>query len=103
MTFERVPIYNVQYLITDSLSVIKSFIGYEPTNSCTARVTSEDECVIVIYIDSLDKRSSVIAHEAFHAAGYILSEVGYIYSIERDEPFAYLIEWFVNSINKVIA
>lgn len=106
MTLERVPIYNVQYSITDSRSVIESFIGKQDKriNSCTVRVTSDsDEVVIVVYIDTLDKRSSVVAHEAFHAAGYILDEIGYTYSLERDEPFAYLIAWFVEQINKTIS
>lgn len=46
--------------------------------------------------------SGVIAHEAYHVVSGIMSHVGVYPSFDNDEPMAYLIEWVVNNIHRVV-
>lgn len=40
----------------------------------------------------------VVAHEAYHAANFIMAGCGIVLDYENDEPAAYLIEWIMDKI-----
>ena len=43
-----------------------------------------------------------IAHEAFHAAFRILDRAGVKPDVNNQEPFAYLLSWVVDAVNKTV-
>ncbi len=44
----------------------------------------------------------VIAHEATHVANFIFEYIGVVPSFDNDEPLAYLTQWVVDEIYKVM-
>jgi hypothetical protein len=46
--------------------------------------------------------AAVIAHEAFHAAAYMLHRAGLTLSDASEEAFAYLLEWLVRGITSCL-
>lgn len=47
--------------------------------------------------------AGVIAHECLHAAGGILSDKGYRYEPDNDEPMAYLLGYMVDKVVKILS
>ena len=43
----------------------------------------------------------IIAHEAFHAVSYILSNIGIPFSLDTEEAYTYLLQYLVNEIVKI--
>lgn len=43
----------------------------------------------------------VIAHECFHATAYIMDTIGCELKGESEEPYAYLLGWFVDEFDKI--
>ena len=41
-----------------------------------------------------------IAHEAVHAAHFLLKDVGVKITPDNDEPLAYLVQWIVDELTK---
>lgn len=63
------------------------------------------ESVLVIFNPKNPGRKlthGCIAHEAIHAANFILAERGVECHPRNDEPLAYLTEWMVDKINSVL-
>lgn len=46
--------------------------------------------------------SSIIAHEAMHVVSYLFKHNGIEYSIDNDEPQAYLLGWIVKQCDKFL-
>jgi hypothetical protein len=45
--------------------------------------------------------ASVIAHESVHIANFIFKSIQADLDIDNDEPYAYLVGWIANEIDKV--
>lgn len=111
-----VPTYNVKvqvFFLKDDKKILKKHnklnkkINYNQENNFNAkaitypRYTDKKGCNIVsILFDDKVINEGIIAHEAFHAATFILCPIDIKLSWESDEAFAYLIGYIVNEITK---
>jgi hypothetical protein len=71
-------------------------VHYVKDASDYAGLTEAQEHHVDIYIK--EPLCAVIAHEAVHAANYILSDRGVLCDHDNDEPLAYLVEWVVSKV-----
>lgn len=65
-----------------------------------------DKCKAIFFIFNSNHKlpitHGIVAHEAFHASNYVLKQIGAKPTFKNDEPQAYLIEWFVNTVTKFL-
>lgn len=45
--------------------------------------------------------AGTIAHECFHATAYVMDNIGCDLKEESEEPYAYLLGWFVDEFEKI--
>lgn len=55
---------------------------------------------MIIRFKEKKPKDGLIAHEAFHAAFYILNSIGLYASYETEEAYAYLLDYIVNKIKE---
>ena len=111
------PIYLMRliFIDTDDLSKLKKYedtsdlIGrdiYAHTFESTISEKNYDvECVIIVFNTKSTYGKitlGTIAHEAFHAAGFILHKLGITADHVNDEAKAYLIDFIATEIHKFL-
>ena len=70
---------------------------------CNVRRKSDDNLGALIWFPKSSNMNNLdwIAHESTHAALYIFCEVGALVDFENQEPFAYMVGWVFDCVNKV--
>ena len=99
----RVPIYNqfkVTFVITEDINSYYTKVTREKYNSNPKGMFFAREGVIYICIKP-DVSSGIVAHECFHATAYIMDIIGVELKGEGEEPYAYLLGWFVDEFDKI--
>ena len=61
-------------------------------------------CIFVILNTANPSKvtTGIIAHEAFHAANFLLNRRGHKFSYDNDEAHAYLVEWIAEEVQKFL-
>lgn len=83
----------------------KTFMGngYEAI-TCCLKDKKGDEAVLVYFRDKDTVNYSNVAHEAFHAADFIMNETGVVFNEGCDnEHVAYLIGWVARNISQYMS
>ena len=70
---------------------------------CNVRRKSDGNLGALIWFPKLSNINNLdwIAHESTHAALYVFAEVGATVDFENQEPFAYMVGWVFDCVNKV--
>lgn len=60
---------------------------------------AEGKVGILILPDKIEYKD-VLAHEAVHLASYLFKMRGIRHDLDNEEPYSYLVGWFVEEIDK---
>ncbi len=108
----RVPLYLGMLVVVISdekdkcieLTNERMFLDYKEIFATAAYGTYKGSQGFFVFLNPNNTRSKVtrgvVAHEAVHAANFILEDRGVIADFVNDEPQAYLMGWIVDQIYK---
>lgn len=104
-----IPIYyfKLKILVSDDpIEVRKVIKNFRRGNVFAHTAYNEESSTVCIVINPKYKHDvvthGVIAHEAVHAAGFVLKDRGIQADFDNDEPHTYLTEWICNQIYKFL-
>lgn len=100
----RIPLYTGSIVLIQlekelDLKVVTEKYNMLPNVSEYDGIAFRDNGKYIIAVTQKIK-PSVIAHESFHAVGYIFEDHSIVIDIKNDEPAAYLLEWIVEQCHK---
>lgn len=97
----KIPIYGGRLLIyfTDNLQSLNGKYNLGNVEGFEALSLDDGGRRYVIAFND-DPKASVIAHEAVHITNMIFKDVHVKLDINNDEPYAYLLEWVVEQVDK---
>ena len=103
----HIPIYDamVSVVVTKEFQEEVLEAGYKEDVPETGAITLHYPDSPMNYIVVFHRETTShghIAHEAFHLAGKIMQDIGFQYTREYDEPWAYLIGFIVDGLEKII-
>lgn len=71
--------------------------------TCDVRDRDGNNAVLVYFVDKESAHISNIAHEAFHAADFMMDTLGIVFNKDcQNEHVAYLVGWIARCIDKTL-
>lgn len=98
VVFNGTPYKEAQDFAEEKLQV--KFNDMEPVEACV--FTASDCSNHVVWFNKKKPRLDTIIHESFHSTHHSLERKRVKLSMESDEVYAYLLEWTVTEIMKVL-
>lgn len=98
---EAIPCADEQHIAKALMSERAGFGDIDPDDPPLARCVCfrrDGYAVVGVWLGP-NVTPAVVAHEAFHAAAYVLARAGATLNDGSEEAYAYLIEWLVRGIH----
>ena len=99
----KIPLYfqNLIVIQTDDFEALEKEYGLRGGSPEYSAITFETKDSIVVAFKS-EVDLSIIAHESVHICSYVFLGIDAKVELDNDEPFAYLMGWVVEQIEKTI-
>ena len=99
--------FNFYVFFDKDTKTLRKFMGLEdieedgqtPSGRCYYNITNGK---LALWFPNKRPSPEVVAHECLHAVGNILHSRGVLYDIGNDEPYTYLLTWFIKAVNQVM-
>lgn len=75
--------------------------GFADTVQVYSNDINEEQGILIRFDGKESMTSSIMGHEAIHAANYVYDFIGADIDIDNDEPYAYLVEYIINCCESV--